>query len=148
MTILNKSAVVKYIESTCPEMSVEQVRTKMSLLFGYYTGFNMSVEGSGVEGETYTTLFNSQWKPYEDMMVVLNEIRPIDFELTKSTAAAILMSRTRLSKGGLTNLFIPSNGLQVLDFENTTQKLLGAPITVQDITLFFTVVDKFSTKEE
>ena len=77
-------------------------------------------------------------------MVALNEIRPIDFELAKSTAAAILIARARLNKGGLTNLFITTNGLQILDFKNTTAKLLGQPVSVQDVTLFFTVVDKFS----
>ena len=144
MTVLNKASVAKYIESTCGDMSIDKVRTKLSLLFGYYAGHNMSTVGSAETGDSYTALFSSQWKPFEDIMVALNEIRPIDFELAKSTAAAILIARARLNKGGLTNLFITTNGLQILDFKNTTAKLLGQPVSVQDVTLFFTVVDKFS----
>ncbi len=147
MNVLDKAAVARYVETSCAEMSVEKTRTKLSLLFGYYAGFNMStVAGSDVE-DTYRALFSSQWKPFEDIMVSLNEIRPVDFELAKSTAANILMSRARLNKGGLTNLFISNDGLQVLDFTSTTGKLIGTPVSVQEITLFFTVIDQFAGRK-
>lgn len=136
-----KSQVAKYIATSCNDLSVDQVRTKISLLFGYYAGMQMSTVASDGVADSFTALFTSQWAPFESMMVALNEVRPVDFELAKSTASTVLVARARLNKGGLTNLFLPTNSLDVLDIVSTTQKLLGTPVSVQDVTLFFTLMD-------
>lgn len=139
MATINKQTILKYIDTHNPSKSLEELRSKLSLLMGYYAGMNMNCVLDG--DSTYTTVFNKQWKEYEDIMVQLNEVRPVDFELAKSTAVSVFTARGRLTKGGLTNLFLSTTQLSVLDFADTTQKILGEPVPVEEVTLFFTALD-------
>ena len=139
MTTINKQTILKYIDTHNKSKSLEELRSKLSLLMGYYAGMNMDCILD--EDVSYTSAFNVQWKEYEDIMVQLNEVRPIDFELSKSVAAGVFTARGRLTKGGLTNLFLNSTQLSVLDFANTTSKVLGEPVPVEEVTLFFTALD-------
>lgn len=139
--ILNKTAMMRYIDTYTKDLSVEQCRTKLSLMFGYYVGQSMDSTCDGEE--TFTSLFNRQWSHYESVMVALNEVRPVDFELAKSTAAMLITARVRVAMGGLAHLYLKSTELSILDVQGTTGKLLGAPVEVEEMVLFFTTLDQF-----
>lgn len=145
-TVLNKRAMMKYIDTYLKDLSIEEGRTKLSLMFGYYTGQSMDAMVDG--DETFTSLFNRQWKKFEGFMVSLNELRPIDFELAKSTAAMVITARARVALGGFTHLYLRDSEVSVLDVRSTTQKLLGEPVDPSEMILFFTTLDQFTDSAE
>lgn len=145
-TVLNKRAMMKYIDTYLKDLSIEEGRTKLSLMFGYYAGQSMDAMIDG--DETFTSLFNRQWKKFEEIMVCLNELRPIDFELAKSTAAMIVTARARVALGGFTHLYLRDSELSVLDVRGTTQKILGEPVDPSEMVLFFTTLDQFTDSGE
>lgn len=143
--IKKKAIMMDYIETHSEGFDIEQFRTKLSLLFGYYVGQSMDVILD--EGETFTSLFNRQWSIFEESMVKLNELRPIDFELSKSTAALILTTRARIALGGATNLYLKQSELDILNVQGVTERLLGAPVEASEMFKFFATMDQFTTSE-
>lgn len=143
-TILNKVSMMKYIDGYLKDLSIADMREKLSMMYGYYVGQKMDAVCD--QDETFTSLFNRQWAPFEKIMVQLNEIRPVDFELAKTTAALLVTARARVSIGGFVNLYLSDLETQVLDVKATTKRILGEAIEPSEMVLFFTTLDQFTNQ--
>lgn len=141
MPNLKKMQLLKTIESCTDGDGIDETRKKLSLLLGYYVGYSSKLDEDNYEDLTPTQSFNLCWSKFETIVEQFNEIRPIDFELVKSTAQYIMVVRLRLLCGGLSNVFIPSGYLDVLDLFHTTEKLLGKPVTHGQLTEFWAAMD-------
>lgn len=145
LNIHNKSAFSTFIAAHTSSMTVEQTRTYLSFMFGYYVGQSMEIRS----GEsTHQSAFNEQWSHFEPYMVALNELRPLDFGLARSTAANLFIARSRVAAGGLTHLFLPHTQVSLLDFRSVAKHIMDREVSTEEVTLFFTTLNQICIKSD
>lgn len=145
LNIHHKSAFNTFITAHTSSMTVEQTRTYLSFMFGYYVGQSMKTTS---DQPTHQAAFNEQWAHFEPYMVALNELRPMDFGVARSTAANLFIARSRVTVGGLANLFLSHTQASLLDFRAVSKHILDREVSTEEVTLFFTTLNQICPRPD
>ena len=134
--LMNRSELMSFVSNLTREMDAKQARLKLSVMAGYFFGQTMNVLRT--DDTPAIARFTAQWSEMEQQAVQLNELRPIEFELVKSTARCLFLARCRIMEGGITNLYLSDVEYTVLNPQTTAGIVTeGAGVLISEMTEFF-----------
>ena len=134
--LINRSELMTFVTNLTRDLDSKKARLKLSVMAGYFFGQTMNVVRT--DDTPATNRFMAQWPEMESQAVLLNELRPVDFELVKSTARCLFLARCRIMEGGIANLYLSDVEYTVLNPQTTTDIVTeGAGVLIGEMTEFF-----------